>query len=585
MTTIPPLKTIQARMDPAAVRRVTRMYNAGVRDVLAELLQNARRSGAGSVRVTIRPADDPERSVVAIEDDGCGVRDPQDLLSFGANGWRSGVTRREDAAGMGFAALARYHASLSTRPGDGLPWRIDLAPEDFLGDTQVAVYHDPQAPRHGTRVTFTAPCSLADAAEHARRALRYYPLPTTLDAGADPETAERQEFLDDAVYVDDWQGLQLGASPHAVAPPSVEHNLNFHGHTLHLDLPQVTTLDRVTWTAAVDVRDCPDLELVLPARKEAVETPFLARLREQALRTIYRAMQQSGNCQAAFADWRRARAAGIELPEPARQLEPWRPGNANDDVYDWPGRKPHFEPLRTNAVIVAADLDAPGQHTLARAVAHGKWPRRLYCPEPGLEGFGWYDRLTRLTGWTAFVTLDGAETPVGDGLDRPAAPENAPRPQAARVELSLHGAASGDPGTVSLATDVVLPDSDDPEPPVPFVTQDSALTPADLEDLLFNAYFWPSDDADNDSYDTQERRFRDHAAYLATKLLSGADEAARSALYDALQAAFTSPMIPDGKRLVAVLRRRPGAYYTVGVDVRVEDDPGSEEKPHAETRP
>ena len=38
--------------------------------------------------------------------------------------------------------------------------------------------------------------------------------------------------------------------------------------------------------------NCPGLELVLPARKEAVETPFLEEMREAARTAVYRAMRQ-----------------------------------------------------------------------------------------------------------------------------------------------------------------------------------------------------------------------------------------------------------------------------------------------------
>ena len=65
------------------------------------------------------------------------------------------------------------------------------------------------------------------------------------------------------------------------------------GLTLPVRLPQVDTVEGGVWSAQADIDSCPDLELVLPARKEAVETPFLEEMREAAGLAVYRAMAQA----------------------------------------------------------------------------------------------------------------------------------------------------------------------------------------------------------------------------------------------------------------------------------------------------
>ena len=100
-----------------ALSRVTRMYAAGLADVFTETLQNSRRAGATSVRVTIDATEDtPGVLAVTVTDDGAGIADPAVLLSFGENGWSEDLVRREDAAGMGFLSLARRGCTVASRP-------------------------------------------------------------------------------------------------------------------------------------------------------------------------------------------------------------------------------------------------------------------------------------------------------------------------------------------------------------------------------------------------------------------------------------------------------------------------------------
>ena len=96
--------SIRARIHESAIRRVTRAYDAA--SIFVEVLQNARRGGAGRVRVTVaRPEIGP--LTVTVADDG--IADPSVLLSFGENGWNEDLVRREDTAGMGMLSLARRH--------------------------------------------------------------------------------------------------------------------------------------------------------------------------------------------------------------------------------------------------------------------------------------------------------------------------------------------------------------------------------------------------------------------------------------------------------------------------------------------
>ena len=65
---------IRATVSDQTITKVTRLFNGTLKDVLNELLQNARRAGANLVTVGARPDGNGLR--ITIEDDGCGIDDP-----------------------------------------------------------------------------------------------------------------------------------------------------------------------------------------------------------------------------------------------------------------------------------------------------------------------------------------------------------------------------------------------------------------------------------------------------------------------------------------------------------------------------
>ena len=324
--------TIRARVGDSAIDKVTRLFSAGLADIFTETLQNSRRGGANRVAATIEQDGDTTR--VTLIDDGAGIADPAVLLTFGESGWKAGIAEAEDPAGFGLLALSRRGCTLRWRiPGqDSSPgYRLVLEPAHFLGRDAAHVVPDDSAPwPHGTAVTFEA-----SEAAHAVRAFletaaRHYPLPVTIGG----ETVERRAFLDGALHVEPWKGLVFGVFKDSHAGYRIP-DVNFHGLTLPVRLPQVDTVEGGVWSARADIDSCPDLELVLPARKEAVETPFLEEMREAARLAVYRAMAQADAApRVAWTDWHKAKEAGIELPEPSAELRPWRPAIADTDYWD-----------------------------------------------------------------------------------------------------------------------------------------------------------------------------------------------------------------------------------------------------------
>ncbi len=128
-----------------------------------------------------------------------GIADPAVLLSFGENGWDDALVRREDAAGFGFASLARRNCAVSSRSrspnGKVLPgWQVSLLPEHFLGEADAEVRADEEAPfPHGTAISFQATESAAAIRAAAENAARHYPLPVLFEDRTEDDTAERAQ--------------------------------------------------------------------------------------------------------------------------------------------------------------------------------------------------------------------------------------------------------------------------------------------------------------------------------------------------------------------------------------------------------
>ncbi len=552
-----PPATIRARIHESAVKRVTRAYGGTLADIFSEGLQNSRRAGATRVRISVAAPAARLREVAAatgetpltvtIADDGQGIADPAVLLSFGENGWSDDLVRREDAAGFGFASLARRNCSVSSRPrstgGEIRPgWRVSLSPEHFLGDAEATVHGDEVAPfPHGTSISFEAAESPAAIRSAAENAARHYPLPVVFENRAEAESSgeeplPRRAFLDGAVHAEPWRGLAFGVFRNR-HPGYNDPDLNVFGVTLPVRLPTVETVHGATWTVRADVGDCPGLELVLPARKEAVENAFLDEMRGAARLAIYRAMAAQPSPRPAFEDWTRARGDGIELAPPPAMLRPWRPPVAN--VNDWRD-PPKLAPAGHDALVMACDPEPPEAQALWRAAERAGIASRLFEADRRLDGYDWYDALDRVTAITIQAAADGAWMAIGDyplperpGLRAAALPA---RPAAIRIELAVRPP-TGSPATLDLPADLAFAGEAWSwiEDALPLVTVDSNLQPHALAELLRAGFFSPSDDADSDSWDTQLERFDESALHLATRLLLSDDEAARASLAEAVR--------------------------------------------------
>ena len=379
--------SIRARVHDGAIDRVTRFFNATLADAFVELIQNARRAGATRLQVVTDAVPEAEASGgirVTVTDNGDGIANPAVLLSFGESGWDEDTARREDPAGIGVYALSKRGCTVSSRVRGPLldlapGWRVALTPDCFLGKEEAAVVAANAPWPHGTSISFMSEQTPEAIKAAVDGAARHCPLSITFNG----ETTDRRAFLDGAVHVETWRGLAFGVFKNRLTGFHTP-DLNFHGLTLAVRLPTVGCIEGGTWSVRADIRSCPELELVLPARKEAVETPFLDEMREAARLAIYRAMAVADPApRIAWTDRKKAADTGIEMPEPPAELRPWRPGTA--DIDDW-REMPPFASVGVDALVMTFDPEPQDAQAFHRAAERAGIAGRLFEGDTRFEG-------------------------------------------------------------------------------------------------------------------------------------------------------------------------------------------------------
>ena len=358
--------------------------------------------------------------------------------------------------------------------------------------------------------------------------------------------------------------VSSSASSRTAAAATTTPTSTSSGLTLALRLPTVETVHGGTWTVLADVDDCPGLELVLPARKEAVENAFLKEMREAARLAIYRAMAADPSPRPAFEDRERAREAGIDIAPPPAVLRPWRPSVA--DCNDWrePGKLADAD---HGALVMNCDPEPPEAQALWRAAERAGIASRLFEADRRLQGYGWYDALDRVAEISVRVAAGGDwmaldQYPLPKTSRSPAAPLPS-RPATIRIGLAVRPA-SGPVRSLDLPADVVFAGEAWSwiDEAMPLVTEDSALQPHQLAALLMAGFFSPSDDADSDSWETQRNRFEDDALHLATRLLLSDDEACKTSIAEAVRRELI--WLAPRDRAVDIRIRRPDVTVTLG---------------------
>ena len=477
---------------------------------------------------------------IAVSDDGTGISDPQLLLSFGQSGWDDRVAADEDPAGMGVLALARFGCRVESRVGSR-PYRVEVTPEVLSGEGSAQVVgNDVDGTRFSTRISFTHPATdLRIVTVCLQSAALYFPLPVYLNG----QRIEQGDFLEEAVHIEEWSGLRLGVfrGSYNLDP----HDINFHGRTVKSGFTAIVAMHAESWSREdewhiqVDVVACPNLELVLPARKELVHNDFLSELRQHVARVIFRAMAASDPVpDLPWSQWDKARKLGVELPMPAPRLASWKPARPEDHTHIRRVRQALEEDRLSEYLLVSRYLPQSVQHVLERALDNAGLADRVLVADERLAGYSWYDRIARIVDLEGVIENDGEEYPLHEYVREDGANFER-RVDRIRFDLSVrpYGEVSEKTQKLSIPGELAFAAADDIEwfdtPMV--MTHDCALNESELSELIFKSCFFYNDDSDADSRYTQGEEARQQAWLTATSTLWPKDEHDRSAIIEAVR--------------------------------------------------
>lgn len=518
--------TIQTSVAQAAITKVTRLFNGSIKDVLTELLQNARRAGASQVEIEV--VEESGCATLIVRDDGYGINDPQIVVTLGQSAWEDeDLARRETPAGMGIFSMAGHRVEIRSRPKlEATGWRIVIEAHEWEASTPIAV--DTFEISHGTEIRVKlSPSWIAALAPAVADASRYYPVPVTFQG----EPQGQENWLDHALSVNEAGGIRIGVYQDNCATKT-RSDVNFHGVGAPGELPSVreSTTGR-SWTARVDIVDAPDLQLVLPARKELVQNTALDTLRVACKIAIYRHIASQPSHRLSFEDWTEAADLGVPMAEADPHLLTWIPPT-NDSGYS--GRL--GEVARDTPMMIMPSLDADVANSAARALDDGK-PLEVQLVEEvsSFKGYSWYDAIPQITD-IQFVVVTNERT-YKLFTESLTIAEDVKTGRVDAIYLSLEFTGTSRP-TTFIPTDVVVVNTDsygDLDDAIILLTHDATIGVTRLTNLLERAFFSDSDDSDADSYETQEEAFGREAKQLAMTLLLGEEKAILTRIEDLLR--------------------------------------------------
>jgi hypothetical protein len=508
---MPTPHSFHASVAQNAISKVTRLFNASLDDIFAELIQNARRAGATTVTIdhvdheTLGPA-------IRFHDNGPGLKDPQSLFTLGQSAWSGATIVAEDAAGMGFFSLAgRTIQLIAQKAGTHQSWRLDVEPAAFRGEKPILCANGPDG-HTGTTIYIETKLNenLVAAANHAAL---FCPIEVVIEG----VVAERKDFLQNADHIDNWNGIRIGLYENSPTAFRNKGNVNFYGVTLQAQLPSLTQNYHRAYYARLDVTDCVQLKLVLQARKEIVADAFFTKLQTHIQKLMFRHIACNGRHSLSFSSWSKAEELGVGLPPAAMLLRPFSPAQADRDQNDY------LSPVDVtrDALLLDSDDNPIEDQNLAWALSGEDGAPTLYEPNGAFIGYDWYDQLS-------YLAITGYRLTHAHGEERLLPGHNAlthERPDVLHVEGQIGTTTDLIPWQLETDRLILGPEDSYFDDADLCVTSASNPDHNDLVDLLQRALFNPSDDADAGSYDDQLQSFTDNAEDLVIKLLQTNQEA------------------------------------------------------------
>ena len=545
--------TFKIGINPRILDKARNFFNSTTEDILNELLQNSRRAGATKVKVT------KNTNTVVIEDDGIGIFSNGVAINLGGSEWSNETQEREDPAGCGLFSLANLDSVIESHGK-----KVRLNAEAFSGAKEVEVEESDFS--KGTRITFRNTNEESSFKYKLEKACWFYPVQVEYNG---VELDKPKDFLEDAIYLEEWEGLRIGVVKLHQRWCSSEFKLNFYGLEINCSdprRPHFRALDQDDLFVRVDIVDCPKLQLVLPSRKEVVSNDFLPLLFQQCKKVVFKYLKNycddGGSHTLSYRLWQEAKESfGIELPEAEQKLIKWHP-----ETHDYHGAfyTEQVDIVASSAVVYSIDQETYEQHSLFHALENNSEQLTLVFQNTNYEGYQWYNSLQRLEEVKTEFAYGSKKLSLEEVLD-----DFNDRPDSIELMLAIKNEEAFF-NWLTLPTDLVLAGEEyccDLDKAVVILTKDSKIKVEELVEILTMCFFSPCDDSDSDSYDTQAEYFNGEVWALARGLLFSQEEAVQARIQETVEN-IISWLVPEGQKAVINVQR---GFVTVELKSVTED--------------
>ena len=514
--------TIAGTISPTAIQKVSRFFNATLEQIINEILQNARRSGATQVSVTTTA------DRMRITDDGMGISDPASVLAFGRSSWENQSVQAEDPAGMGVFSLARRKCWIESRPKGGNAWAVDLNPAHFLGQAHATIETGSgnQDNPHFTTIDF----EMHEAPDTMKRVVKmcalHFPIPVRLNR----KKVHQERFLKHANLIKHWNGVDIGVYKQTEYLQDIRA-INFHGQIVScVELPCLRGRDRRYkrgdhWLVRVEVQSAPGLELTLPSRQQVVQNDTLKQLADASKRAIYEAMTQEKVDDLPYAYFQDATQLGVTVPNAARRLQLWTPTEADWEYTRDPNgirRKTAPEMAIQTApgepIVVNAKMEPIDEQILYRALERAGLHKQVFQPRSEYQGYEWYDGLTKLHSISIRWQKGQKTEDLNEVRDNPDS-HRITQPERIEVVLRLNRT-TGPADERRLPVDVACVPASvmEPDEIEILLTPDTDVTAQKLARMISDGYFVRENEYEIDSVYAQYARFERDTREMATGL-------------------------------------------------------------------
>lgn len=545
--------TFKIQVSETIIHQASALFNASLEDIFTELLQNSRRAGATSVHISLETIE--EQELLCIEDNGIGMFDQGVNITLGGSQWSDDIQDNEYPAGMGLFSLANRGCTITA---NNLSVTLEL--EHFNGEKWVEVTEN--AYEGGTRIYFPL---MAHEKQLIEQKLldcgKHYPLPVYWRE----EKLFTSNFMEDAVYVEQWEGLEIGLFHYGTTC------INFYGLVIPATLPTLKNCLVDEWyqdlCVHINVVQCPKLRLTLPRRRQVVQNRFFEQLQEQSWPVLYRYLQCLNHHYLTFDHYRKAQDAGITIPPAYSQLTEYSPQTADDVVANNSNAIVALDKEQTYWLV---DFDAiPAmEQVFYDCFTKVHTDITLVNVNDRMEGYEWYDSLPKIKDVSILVSFDNGSYQLAD------VPQKYwdKRPNSISIAINVTGDGQNKPHTFPL--NVALWDVemgacyDDPSCLNVFIPKDSEITVPEVVELMFNSFFVYYDDPDADSYDTQAEYFRNEAEFKVMQVLGQMEEGVQNRIKNYVEQNLLW-LVGQGKQCVITISNQElGKPHTVDIKVQ-----------------